>query len=62
MEVFCERRDSMMGSFTVESGDTTAASLIGNLKTSVSGGLNSGALSSESQEQSLTAFQGFENE
>lgn len=52
----------MMASFTVESGDTMAASLIGNLKTSISGGLNSGALSSESQEQSLTAFQGFENE
>lgn len=52
----------MMGSFSVESGDTWAAFLTGNLQTSISGGLNSGALSSESQEQSLSAFQGFENE
>lgn len=55
-------RGSVMGSFTVESADTGAAFITGNLKRTISGGLNSGALSSESQEQSLSAFQGFENE
>ena len=55
-------KGSVMGSFSVESGDTWVAFLTGNLQTSISGGLNSGALSSESQERSLSAFQGFENE
>lgn len=48
--------------FTVQPGENEAAFSIGNLKMATSGGLYPGGLSSESQEESLTAFQGSEKE